>query len=107
MVGKLEATLEGPLGDALVEPCRRCCSPLVALHRGGAKNDSLLGFPKARGRVARSHADGAASSRIVLMLVKKPSNQLLQLELTGRVIHSSGILKELPLDFSRKDHSTA
>ena len=36
------------------------------------------------------------------MLVKKPSNQLLQLELTGQVIHSSSILKELPLDFSRK-----
>jgi hypothetical protein len=24
--------------------------PLVAVHRGDAKNDSLLGFPKARGR---------------------------------------------------------
>jgi hypothetical protein len=36
------------------------------------------------------------------MLVKKPGNQLLQLELTGRVIHRSSALKELPLDFSRK-----
>src|ERR1700737_1629632 len=52
--------------------------------------------------VARSRADGAASSRIVLMLVKKPSNQLLQLELTGRGIHSRGLLNEFPLDFSRK-----
>ena len=75
--------------------------PLVAFHRGGAKNDSLLSFPKARGR-GRSRADGATSSRIVLMLVKKPGNQLLQLELTGRVIHRSSVLKELPLDFSRK-----
>jgi hypothetical protein len=58
-------------------------------------------FPKARGR-GRSRADGATSSRIVLMLVKKPGNQLLQLELTGRVIHRSSVLKELPLDFSRK-----
>jgi transposase len=32
--------------------------PLVAFHRGGAKNDSLLSFPKARGR-GRSFADGA------------------------------------------------
>jgi hypothetical protein len=78
-------------------------SPLVAVHRRDAKNDSLLGFFLRHGvGVARSRADGAASSRIVLMLVKKPSNQLLQLELTVRVIHSSGILKKLPLDFSRK-----
>ena len=56
-------------------------------------------LPKARGC---SRADGATSSRIVLMLVKKPGNQLLQLELTGRVLHRSSVLKELPLDFSRK-----
>ena len=28
----------------------RGATPLVAFHRGGAKNDSLLSFPKARGR---------------------------------------------------------
>jgi hypothetical protein len=42
----------------------------------------LFKFPKARGR-GRSRTDGATSSRIVLMLVKKPGNQLFQLELTG------------------------
>ena len=46
------------------------------------------------------------------MLVKKPSNLLLQLELTIRVTHRSGVVKELPLDFSRKsiplhDHGCA
>jgi hypothetical protein len=79
----------------------RGATPLVAFHRGGAENDSLLSFPKARGQ-GPSFADGATSSRIVLVLVKKPGNQLLQLELTGRVIHRCSVLKELPLDFSRK-----
>jgi hypothetical protein len=46
------------------------------------------------------------------MLVKKPSDLLLQLELTSQVTHRSGIIKELPLNFSGKivplhDHGRA
>src|SRR3984893_10749500 len=81
--------------------------PAKIAHRERVSADSrsrsaVLGLRYGQRGRGRSRADGATSSRIVLMLVKKPGNQLLQLELTGRVIHRSSVLKELPLDFSRK-----
>ena len=63
-------------------------------------------------REAAASLQPTIRSFVVLMLVKKPSNLLLQLELTSRVTHRSGVIKELPLDFSRKiiplhDHGCA
>jgi hypothetical protein len=63
-------------------------------------------------REAAASLQPTIRSFVVLMLVKKPSNLLLQFELTGRVTHRSGVIKELPLDFSRKiiplhDHGCA
>ena len=63
-------------------------------------------------REAAASLQPTIGSFVVLMLVKESSNLLLQLELTSRATHRSGVIKELPLDFSRKiiplhDHGCA